>query len=758
MPEAAPHVLILVENLPVPFDRRVWQEAQTLRDAGYRVSVICPKGKGQTAAHEVIDDIAIWRHALPQAKSARGYLLEYPVALLAQFWLSLRVRLQRGRIDAIQACSPPDLMFLVALPHRLFGTRFVFDHHDLSPELFVSKFGPDLSGPKRLVLRALEAFERMTFRLATVSVATNETFRAIAIDRGGMDPDRVFVVKSYPAPGRFVRRDPPAALKAPGQHLIGYLGIMGAQDGVDMLVAAMAEIQGRHGRHDIGCLVIGDGPELPALREQAGRLGLGEAVRFTGYPVGRRAHRASVGARRGRDPRPAQCVQRQALDEQGLRIHDDGSALRAVRPHPGALGGRRRRGDRVRAFRRGAGAGDRGPGRRCPAPRRHEPAGLRDRRRAISAGRPRPPAISTPSPRHSPRRPQAGRWRAKPPMAELPQISVVIPHLNQPDLLGRCLGALAGQQAAPAFEVPAFEVIVVDNGSSTPPAAVCAGFGARLLAESTPGPGPARSRGAAAAQGEILAFIDADCRAEPDWLAAIARRFADPQVEIIGGDVRIAPEDPRHLTATEAYESIYGYRMKLYIERDRYAATCNMAVRREIFERVGPFAGISVAEDMDWGRRATALGYRHRYAPEMRIATPARGSFGELARKWNRHIAHDFAMRPAGLAPRLAWVVRALALGASPLAEIGRIAGSDRLGGEPRADAGLRGGGAGAPAPGAGDAGAGARRRSRELPAGLAAVLSRCRQPAAYCRSPTSTAACKLVTVKHVIQSSVKVG
>jgi glycosyltransferase involved in cell wall biosynthesis len=281
MANRPPHVLILVENLPVPFDRRVWQEARTLREAGYAVSVICPKGKGQTASREEIDGIAIWRHPLFQAHSAKGYLLEYPMALILQLWLSLRVRIAAGPIDTIQACSPPDLLFLVALPWRLAGTKFVFDHHDLSPELFVIKFGRE-----GLLHRILSFFERATFRVATVSIATNETFRDIAIGRGGMDPDRVFIVKSYPEAGRFERAEPDPALKIPGRSLVGYIGIMGAQDGVDALVDAMAEIRGPMGRRDIDCLIIGDGPEIGALRARAARLGLDDAVTFTGYLSG----------------------------------------------------------------------------------------------------------------------------------------------------------------------------------------------------------------------------------------------------------------------------------------------------------------------------------------------------------------------------------------------------------------------------------------------------------------------------------------
>ena len=145
--------------------------------------------------------------------------------------------------------------------------------------------------------------------------------------------------------------------------------------------------------------------------------------------------------------------------------------------------------------------------------------------------------------------------------------------------------------------------------------------------------------------------------------------------------MRIAPADPARMTVVEAYESVFGYRIRLYIERDRYTGTGNMAVRREIFAAVGPFAGIGVAEDMDWGRRATAMGYRHAYVPEMRVRTPARRDFAELARKWDRHIAHFYAENRARPAARLRWLARAALVAASPLGEAVRIARSDRLAG-----------------------------------------------------------------------------
>ena len=275
------HILILVENLPVPFDRRVWQEAQALNEAGHTVSVICPKGKGYNKSYEVIGGIHIYRHPLQEARSTAGYVREYCTALAYQIYLSFRVR-RRQRIDVIQACNPPDLMFLVALVHKLlFGTSFVFDHHDLSPELYVSKFGRT-----DFLYRALCFLERQTFRMADASIATNETFRDIAVARGGMHPNQVIVVKSYPDPAKFQRIAADPSLVVPGKHLVGYIGIMGEQDGVDTLVRAMAEILYVRKRDDVHCIIIGDGPELKRLQTMAAALDLGRSVHFTGYLSG----------------------------------------------------------------------------------------------------------------------------------------------------------------------------------------------------------------------------------------------------------------------------------------------------------------------------------------------------------------------------------------------------------------------------------------------------------------------------------------
>lgn len=253
-------------------------------------------------------------------------------------------------------------------------------------------------------------------------------------------------------------------------------------------------------------------------------------------------------------------------------------------------------------------------------------------------------------------------------------ISVVIPHLNQPEALARCLASLFDGALAPS------EVFVVDNGSETLPQEVCDAYPqVSLLQERTPGPGPARNCGVAAASGDILAFIDADCRADAGWLAAILARFEDPVAQILGGDVRIDVRDPARPTSLEAYESIYAYRMDRYIVEQGFTGTGNLAVRRAVLEDVGPFAGLEVAEDRDWGRRATAKGYKITFAPEMRAFHPARISFAELRLKWARHIAHDFADLPAGAGARMRWLAKAGAMAVSPLVELPRILASDRI-------------------------------------------------------------------------------
>jgi glycosyltransferase involved in cell wall biosynthesis len=270
-------VLIIVENLPCPFDRRVWQEARTLAAAGYQVSIICPKGRGYEAAFETIEGIAIYRHSLPfEASGFAGYALEYTWALVAQLYLSLKVLATRG-FDALHACNPPDTIFLLGRLYKLFGKKFLFDHHDINPELYEAKFGRRDFG-----YRAMLALERWTFRTADVSIATNESYRRIAIERGGMPPDRVFVVRSGPDLHRVRLLPPDPALKMRRRYLVGYVGVMGRQEGIDLLLQAVRHIVYDLGRTDIQFGLVGGGTELAAMRALARELGVHEYVTFTG--------------------------------------------------------------------------------------------------------------------------------------------------------------------------------------------------------------------------------------------------------------------------------------------------------------------------------------------------------------------------------------------------------------------------------------------------------------------------------------------
>ena len=270
-------VLIIVENLPCPFDRRVMQEARTLAAAGYTVSIICPKGPGFEKSFESIDGIDIHRHALPrEADGAVGYALEYSVALIMEFWLSLKVLFGRG-FDVIHACNPPDTIFLIGGFYKLFGKKFVFDHHDINPELYEAKFGKRGFGQKLLL-----ALERMTFRTADMVISTNESYRHIALTRGGVNPHDVFVVRSGPDLRRLKQAPANAALKKGRKYLVGYVGVMGKQEGIDLLLQAVQLIVLHLKRTDIHFGLVGGGTELAAMQQLAKDLGVADYVTFTG--------------------------------------------------------------------------------------------------------------------------------------------------------------------------------------------------------------------------------------------------------------------------------------------------------------------------------------------------------------------------------------------------------------------------------------------------------------------------------------------
>jgi glycosyltransferase involved in cell wall biosynthesis len=270
-------VLIIVENLPCPFDRRVWQEALALRAAGHEVSIICPKGRGYEKGYELLDGVHIYRHALPvEADSALGYGLEYALALLMEFGLALRIAVTRG-FDVIHGCNPPDTIFLIARFFKLFGKRFIFDHHDINPELYEAKFGR-----RDVWYRLLCRLERWTFATADVSIATNESYRRIAIERGGMDPANVFIVRSGADLSRVRLLPPRPELRRGRKYLVGYVGVIGKQEGLDLLLQAIAHLRTELRRDDVHFIIVGGGTELAALRELAQRLSLGDCVEFTG--------------------------------------------------------------------------------------------------------------------------------------------------------------------------------------------------------------------------------------------------------------------------------------------------------------------------------------------------------------------------------------------------------------------------------------------------------------------------------------------
>ena len=273
--------VIVVENLPVPFDRRVWQEAQALHRAGWIVSVICPTNADFPKAFEVIDDIAIYRHPLPaEGRGALAYLREYSTALFHEFRLLFKVHRERG-FSIIQACNPPDLIFLAALPFKLMGKRFIYDQHDVSPELFIVKFGR-----KGLLYRALMLFERLSYMTADLVITANATFKDIAVSRGGKTPAQVEVVYGVPDRQRIHRVAPEPGLHGGRKFVLGYVGIINEQDGVDHLVRAVAHLVTVSDFRDFRAVVVGSGPALELAQELARSLEVEDFVLFTGYLKG----------------------------------------------------------------------------------------------------------------------------------------------------------------------------------------------------------------------------------------------------------------------------------------------------------------------------------------------------------------------------------------------------------------------------------------------------------------------------------------
>lgn len=271
-------ILIIVENLPVPFDTRVWQEATTLAREGYTVSVICPKGKGYNDEYEFLEGVHIYRHDLPkEGNGPVGYAREYFSALWHEYRLARKVYKERG-FHVIHGCNPPDNIYMVAARFKGKGVDYVFDHHDICPELFEAKFGKT-SG---LLYKSQLWLERNTYRHCDFAFVTNESYRKIAIERGGMLPGKVHVLRSGPRLERLKIQSPKPEIKRGRNHMVGYLGVIGQQEGIEYLLEAARYLRDEKGRDDIFWGIVGGGPHLDALRKKSEEMGLGDIVEFTG--------------------------------------------------------------------------------------------------------------------------------------------------------------------------------------------------------------------------------------------------------------------------------------------------------------------------------------------------------------------------------------------------------------------------------------------------------------------------------------------
>lgn len=281
MPSNGSRILIVVQNLPVPTDRRVWLECQALRDAGYTVSVICPQGPGDPG-YQCLDGVHLYKYrAAPATRGVLSYLVEFVYCWLRTAALSMRVRRERG-FDVLQACNPPDTYWLLARLWRPFGVRFVFDQHDLNPELYRSRFGEPRSAVERLQYRGLIWLERRTYAAAHHVIVTNESYRHTACTRGDRDAADVTIVRSGPDTTQMRPLPGVPELRRGAEHLLVYIGIIGPQDNVDVLVRVMDHLVNVAGRQDVHLAILGFGDALDDVRNLTKRLNLQDRVTFTG--------------------------------------------------------------------------------------------------------------------------------------------------------------------------------------------------------------------------------------------------------------------------------------------------------------------------------------------------------------------------------------------------------------------------------------------------------------------------------------------
>ncbi len=271
-------VCIVVENLPVPFDRRVWQEATSLHETGAEVTVICPKTKKYPLEYEELEGIKIYRHPLPEAKGTLDYFKEYLCALYHEFRLLFKVFRKQGVQDVIHACNPPDLIFIAAAPFFFFTRcKFLFDHHDINPELWIAKFGK-----KGLGYRAMILVERLTYFFAKHAIVTNESYKEIAMRRGKKREEDVTIVRSGPNLSKLKVGPTKPEVKEGFNYLVGYIGVMGKQEGIDLLLSSIDYIVNKKNRKDIHFCIMGGGPSLDELRALNETMNLTDYVEFPG--------------------------------------------------------------------------------------------------------------------------------------------------------------------------------------------------------------------------------------------------------------------------------------------------------------------------------------------------------------------------------------------------------------------------------------------------------------------------------------------
>ena len=269
-------VLIIVENQAVPFDRRVWREACSLRENGYEVTVLCPRRKACAKGYEVIEGVRIYRHPSPaEGSTPTGYLWEYGCALFWEFWYTLWIYLRHG-FDVIQGCNPPDDIFVIALPFKLLGVKYIFDHHDVNPELYVSKYGK-----QGALYRILVGLEKLTYRFSDIVIATNKSYKDLAVNRGGVASENVFIVRNGPERETFKSVPSNPARKNGKSYLVGYVGNMSIQDGLDILLDVAQHVK-NSGRRDVFFMCVGGGTELNKLKKMVEDRDLLDTVHFTG--------------------------------------------------------------------------------------------------------------------------------------------------------------------------------------------------------------------------------------------------------------------------------------------------------------------------------------------------------------------------------------------------------------------------------------------------------------------------------------------